>query len=435
MKKILSIFILIGFVVLNACDPMEDIYDEIDKAVDPISAEVSFTFTADDYETASGYAIDDAVTPEDTVNAENIEDMEAFNKYYTAEEYISYVLEETYNVLDKGSVAAITYNNYLGIEYLDKIGSPDDEYTLLAADYDAMGEGEDEPGEYNNFSSSAEPEDYLPDYMLILYPDAEAEDLVIIAYAYYPAPAIDPEAYLYFDGEAWTMLANVYELLDDDYDSMGPGPGKYNNFSSSEAPETYLPVWLKLNFPYDPAGEERVIIYKYYSSGTTYTRAQEYHYDGTTWTQYDAIVEVTNQFMHNGDGWVFDPTEAVTMVSADYQVIVEYVKANHAADDASTYDDSEYYFGASYYYNNFDIRNSNLEVFDSWEDALEEALGTILLPELYPNAVLQVNGVDMAYRVIFNTYDGTNGTYNMKFQVTKAGPDPEFTLVEGPTMQ
>ena len=44
------------------------------------------------------------------------------------------------------------------------------------------------------------------------------------------------------------------------------------------------------------------------------------------------------------------------MVGSDYQTIVEYVKANHAADDASTYDDSEYYYGASSYRSNFDLR-------------------------------------------------------------------------------
>ncbi|MBU8891960.1 MAG: hypothetical protein KOO66_04225 [Bacteroidales bacterium] len=432
MKKILSIFILIGFVILNACDPMEDIYDEIDAAEDPISAEVTITLTADDYAIASGYAIDDAVTDEDTVNAENIEEMEAFNKYYTAEEYIPYVLEETYEVLDKGSMALITYNNYLGIDYLDKVGSPDDTYVLVTADYDAMGTEYGDPGYYNNFSSSILPEEYMPDFLLTLYTDAEEGDLNVINYQYYDGSTNPKDAYVYFDGTAW-MVLNTYELVDADYDSMGD-PGAYNNFSSSDAPEDYLPTFLKLIFPYDQAGAERVIVYKYYSSGTTYTRAQEYHYDGTTWTQYDAIVEVSNQFIHNGDGWVFDPTELVTMVSADFQLIVDYVNANLTNTDDYP-DNTDNYFGASAYYSNFDLRNFNAEVFDSWAEAIEEALGTVLLPELYPNALELVNGVQMGYRVVFKTYDGTDGNYNMKFEVSKAGPDPEFTLVEGPTME
>lgn len=58
-----------------------------------------------------------------------------------------------------------------------------------------------------------------------------------------------------------------------------------------------------------------------------------------------------------------------------------------------------------------------------------------IIHELYPSATLQVNGVDMFYRVVFATYSGANAKYAMKFQVTKAGPDPEFTLVEGPTLQ
>ena len=61
-----------------------------------------------------------------------------------------------------------------------------------------------------------------------------------------------------------------------------------------------------------------------------------------------------------------------------------------------------------------------------------EAIGNVLLPALYPDAQTQVNGVDMYYIVNFATYSGADGNYAMRFQVSKAGPDPEFTLVEGP---
>jgi hypothetical protein len=435
MKKILSIFILIGFVILNACDPMEDIYDELDAAEKPINAEISFTLTADDYADASEYAIDDAVTPEDTSYAESVEDMEAFNKMYTAEEYIPYILGDKYIVLDSASVAVVTYNVYLGLDYLDNVGSPDDAYTLITADYDAMGTGEDEPGEFNSFSSGTPPEDFLPAYMLTLYPDAEEGEMVIITYDYYSGSTNAVEGYLYFDGVAWMMLSNTYELVDADYDAMG-APGQYNNFSSSAKPEDYLPTWLKLAHPYDVAGTVRTIIYLYYS-GSANTYAQEYRYDGNSWTQYDAMTVETNQFIHNGTEWVFDPAETIEMTTADYQIIVDYVKANLADKDPSTYDDSENYYGASAHYNNFDGRSGkwNSTDFATWDDAVKEAIGEIFLPAKYPNAVAVVNGAQMGYNVVFDSYTGSYATYVIRFNVSKAGPDPEFEYVTGPILQ
>jgi hypothetical protein len=246
--------------------------------------------------------------------------------------------------------------------------------------------------------------------------------------------------YYEFDGSEWSKISNVHYLNSVDYDNMGTGPGKYNNFSATDLPQDYIPKFLDNLYPTAGEGISAVVVYKYYTgtSAGTITLADNYTYTAGAWvSSYAYVQEMTAQWAVSSstNKWVFDPTETITMVPDDYKLIVEYVKANHAADDASTYDDSEYYFGASYYYNNFDLRNFNATVFDSWEEALEEALGTVLLPELYPSATLQVNGVDMFYRVVFATYSGANAKYAMKFQVTKAGPDPEFTLVEGPTLQ
>lgn len=436
MKKILSLFILLGLIVFNACDPMEDIYNEIDADKEPVNAEVSYTFTADDYETASEYAIKDAVTVADTANAEDIEDIEAFNMYYTAETYVPFVLEELYNVLNDGSVATVTYDNYIGgLDYLNNFSNATS-YELVDADYEAMGD----PGDHHNLSIYDLPEDYLPAFLLAKYPSAVANDMVLVTYAFYNGSyTSDVSEYYNFDGTEWSPVPGVYVLTDDDYDSMGD-PGAHDNFSSSAKPEDYLPAFLKSTYIYAKAGDVKVIVYKWYwydDGHNTKTSATEYHFDGSVWTEYDAIIEVANQFIHNGTGWVFDPTITITMSSADFQIIVDYVSANISADYVSSYGNSETYYGSGAYYGNFDLRTGkwDAEEFDSWEEALEEALGVALLPALFPTAELQVNGVDMYYRVIFNTYSGASADYAMKFQVTKAGPDPEFTLAEGPILQ
>ncbi len=243
----------------------------------------------------------------------------------------------------------------------------------------------------------------------------------------------DRGGYYQFDGSQWDAMDNVYYLSSADYDDMG-APGKYDNFSSSDNPEDYIPGMLENMYPYAQDGDKTAVAYKYYSSGSTTVRAMEYVYNNG-WAAYDAFVAKDAQFIHNGTTWVFDPTVMLTMSSSDYQIIVNYVDNNVGESYVDTYGTAEFYTGASAYYGNFDTRSGSYEAddFDSWEEALEWAIGVALLPTKYPDAVTEVSGIPVYFIVTFDTYSGVAGSYSMKFQVTKAGPDPEFTLVEGPT--
>jgi hypothetical protein len=153
------------------------------------------------------------------------------------------------------------------------------------------------------------------------------------------------------------------------------------------------------------------------------------------WQAYDPYTARQDQFIHNGSEWVFDPTVMFTMGSSDYMTIVNYVKNNISSDYIDSYGTAEFYSGASAYYGNFDIRSGNWEdsVFGTWEEAIAFTIGEGLLPAKFPDAVTQVSGIDVFYIVTFDTYSGVDGRYSIKFQVTKAGPNPEFTLVDGPT--
>lgn len=115
----------------------------------------------------------------------------------------------------------------------------------------------------------------------------------------------------------------------------------------------------------------------------------------------------------------------ITMTTPDYQLIVDYVKNNPemAALNNSTYDDSEYYFGASAYYSNFDIRDGkHFDGLGTWQDAVKKAISLAVLPVKFPNA--EAN--DSVYHVTFNTYSGENGSSTFNFVCTKTGPDPVF---------
>lgn len=235
-----------------------------------------------------------------------------------------------------------------------------------------------------------------------------------------------------FNGTTWSPEEDLFVLDSDEYDAMGD-PGKYDNFSSSEPPENYLPQYLNAHLPYAQEEDKVAVMYRYYA-GTTIWKADEYSVSGGQWTMYKPVIEQSSQFIQNGEKWVFDPTVMFSLVSSDYQIIVDYVNDNVDPEYVDSYGTSESYFGASAFYGNFDIRPGYHE-FDpeSWEEALKEAIGTALLPVKFPNAVTQVEGVDVYYVATFDTYSGSDGTYSITFQCTKSGPDPEFTYIEGPT--
>lgn len=122
------------------------------------------------------------------------------------------------------------------------------------------------------------------------------------------------------------------------------------------------------------------------------------------------------------------------MGTDDFQIIVDYVKDNISSDYLDSYGTSESYYGAGAYYTNFDTRAGNFDsdVFETWEDAIIEGLQIAYLPNAFPDAETQVNGVDVFYTINFDIYSGVDGNYTIKFQCTTAGPNPEFTLIEGP---
>lgn len=237
--------------------------------------------------------------------------------------------------------------------------------------------------------------------------------------------------YYSYDEGAWQKMEDVVYLSSADYAAMG-APGRYNNFSSSTPPDDYLPQYMSDVFPYGQAGDIKAVAYRYYD-GSTIVKAEEYQFDGS-WMPYKPVQEFTEQYLHVGTGWVFDPSLSFKLESADFQTIVDWVKSNVDASYVNQYGTGENYHCSDAYYGNFDLRAGHFETaeFATWEEAVEAAIGKAYLPTMYPDAQSQVGGADMYFIVNFDTYSGADGNYTMKFQVTKSAPDPEFTLVEGP---
>jgi len=245
-------------------------------------------------------------------------------------------------------------------------------------------------------------------------------------------------AYIKYSGGNW-MLDNsksFYQLTNDDYTEMGK-----TTLSAVDAPN-YLPILLKLKYPYAQQGDIKLVVYK--TSATT-NNADEYVYKNSVWSPISFVEARTEQFIKvNGGKWVFDPTVRHTMVRADYQLMCDYV-LNHPVlyvYQRGTYTNEEWYYGFNAYYNNVSLRPSGsvtssrdvpcsvandtelhslstdeekLELL--WKRLTEEGM-IIYLQLKYPNAAAEVSGITVEYHITAKVYYGptSNDTKMYEFQ-------------------
>lgn len=196
--------------------------------------------------------------------------------------------------------------------------------------------------------------------------------------------------FTYSSGE-WVVSEGVYYLSDSDYDSMGSGPGKYNNFSSSVLPNNYLPAFLKLKDPYAQEEDALIVMYKYYSGGTK-VRGNVYEVANGEWIGNSPNL----QFGHDGSSWVPDNTIKYALTTPDYQSL-----------------GTEY--GEPGYYNNFDVREG--KTYGPTEENTSIELISVDL-----NVVLLNNFPGMAegqkFNVSYNVWTGGDEVWSTKVILT-----------------
>jgi hypothetical protein len=242
-----------------------------------------------------------------------------------------------------------------------------------------------------------------------------------------------------YDGDDWNKQADIHYINKTDYHTLGFSDGTIS-FNADQPASDYLSDYAKVKYPMkNNTGDAIVFVYDYNNGSEILTLADRLNYKNGAWhSSYDYVHTITEPYAATNNGWVFDPTINFTMTSEDYGIIAAYVKNDPVLSelDDNSYDDSEYYYGASAYYENFDTRGGNFyEGFNSWEAAVTEAIGDVLLPAKYPDAQTQYKGIDMYYVVHFTAYGAPSSNYFIKFQCTKSAPNPEFTLVEGPVAE
>ncbi|QXP66455.1 hypothetical protein [Polaribacter sp. AHE13PA] len=153
MKKILLLLTVFSM-VFTSCDPLEDIYEEVDANASGVAGDVVLTLTDEDYETLGlSYG--------------------SFNSEDEAKEALPGFLSDKYPVWGNRSTALISYDLYVGNAFSVK------NYTLSLEDYATSG------STLLGFEVTTTPADYLTDIIAGEYDEANEGDYVSAYYDQY----------------------------------------------------------------------------------------------------------------------------------------------------------------------------------------------------------------------------------------------------------
>lgn len=451
MNKKIASSLLIATTILASCDYNERNFEGLIEGGMPTDLkQLEYTLTAEDYaavgSNAANKKIANGSSKEDSLALTKLKTTQLFTATITAETYLPAFLWDKYFTADNGTAVKVTYNKQSALpEYITQLNTATI-YTLVAADYQAAWGA---TGTYNFFTPSKPAATYLPAILAAKVANPVSGKIVCASYnasevetTSSSSATLTNTLYTY-NGTAWVAYtrANVLMLGLADFKTMG---GQYDNFSASMSPDTYLPIFLKLKYPYVQEGDVKAAVYKFYNSSTRLTAivADEYSYKNGQFVKNRAVDVVTDQFVRSEGIWKFDPSVVVNLpavrgnaeVSRFYQIITDYVKAEKGAQYVTSYGNNDYYYGGSAYNNNFDFRPSAWKgqvstEYSSKSDAELTELMFSRLPEAFLPALQTiytdakpVTGVEVTFTINFSIYDGSSTTpYVIKYLVTGNG--------------
>lgn len=164
--------------LLAACDPMEDIYNEIDsEGITITKTEEEYILVKADYESIAKAAEADAQTDEEKALAKQVASDLALNSFASAEKYVPAILANMYGSWGKGSTVGVTYNYQEDTSETLKKFSVVSAYTLSGDDYKTIWG--------NNFlSPSHAPNVEIPKVLATRMEDAKEGDFCLVDYMY-----------------------------------------------------------------------------------------------------------------------------------------------------------------------------------------------------------------------------------------------------------
>lgn len=439
MKNLYNyLLVLLAVSLATSCDPMKEIYDELDQQQTTVQKETEYTLTASDYETLASKYVDlkmagfsgDKEAKKELQNklkkdAGTLTSKHAFNNKATANLLVPYLLESLLPEWGKGSSAMVTYNDQLRWtkQYAD---ARYPEYlTMKKKDWEEIGIS-------NITNLRKDDQKKLLAYVKEKFPDANS---VLVVGTYDK----DKKNYFVVNGKM-AYYKDYYVLQYEDYKSFDMN---YPNFGSSDPVDKYVCTILNNKFPAAEEGSTKVVVWDVYSNKKNQARLYDYIMKDGVWIPNSYIVSTTTQFVHVGEKWVFDPTIKFEMEESDFVTLHSWVKQNKPNYISQKYPtNEEYWFGGSGYYKNFNL-DGGATVGDRPEEAglegnalreakyerLKEAF-KIVLKDRYPTNPAQVDGIDQLYIITVELrIDRANAKYSYTFKGLGNG---EFEYVEGP---
>ncbi len=435
MKKKLIFGILAAFFVLFGCEPNADLYDDLDALKQPYRRDIAYTVTNSDYNAIGG----------------DVSNYQAFTEENGPMDNVPPILARNFVALNLGSSAMVTYNmlDSEPLWYDSGFG-----YELTADDYALMGVS-------NAFTPANPASSNLPFFLLRVMESPSTGQTESLIYRFRDGANTMTNIDTYrFDGSSWVLEESRtdipfvgHEFTSEDYAHFGGSVAQFNNFTDSDPADLHVPVWLENKYPYAIEGTEKVVKYRVFSGGS-FNEIAHYTLEGGKWLRSSYIMVVSEQYVFGVQGWAFDPTTRFIMSQSDYMHLAVVDPYPHPV-----FNDFGYYFGASAFYSNFDMRlmarrlqkNDDGEyrdpplgaIFDSQGGAavVEELFRRIVeeglikvLENRYPDATPQSGGIDVHYIVGFDTFnDNFSRSYlEAEYRCTASGNPPQFELIEGP---
>lgn len=378
MKKIVYIPLALIAIILFACNPMQDIEDELERTFakddakalflsDKMVAPEAYTLTEEDYGLSSN---------------ESVSNYKNFSNSALPKDYLPEILNQKFSGENAQSMM-VTYDFY-DPPFVDK----DNAREIQDEEYSGMGQ------RYSNFDDEDEAEALIAKLLdrTEYVEDAGTEMTVqYIMFETYETRYIKINND--FTAEVLDYSSDAVEVTDDIYEATGNG--QYKNFYRIGNALEDLAQYVQDN------GISTPIVY----AATVYQNfLDEYAvfvFNGTNWEPRQSVIEVTEELNYalNEDDitqsyWWADPAVKITLTTADYD----------------TNDLTERY-------NNFDLRSGQTPGPDTAK--LVEMIGAML------DANYDVVE-NQQYLVTFDYYDGSNGTDSIRI-IKEGGVWKEYT--------
>ncbi|RIJ42972.1 hypothetical protein [Pontibacter oryzae] len=318
MKKYIYVIASVAAMSFTACDPMEDVYNELDeKLSNEYEADIKTELSAKDYELFKGKGTAPAYVASEHYFADEEQ----------ASELIPIILDKNFPQVGNKTKAAITYNN-LVFKFGDNTVSSVKYYTLEDEDYALGG------ARYTSFDKEAQ----VTTFLSAKYPDAEEGTLALLTYTWYNGSAepryIETTDSYYFTNGMWL---DAYHVSGEDY--VEAGRNRFNNFTAADdnVLADHFNRFLNKSIVGNETNDVKYVSYAYYNGSKTVQQVMAMVFNGVRWVavEGDVVTKEVLRFEKKGTKWVADRSISYGLVAADYAWIADQANISSESNRAN----------------------------------------------------------------------------------------------------